>query len=346
MRILFHIPVPTSVGADRWIYEGWRDAFRDLGHEVFELTQFDDFGERVLTTRPHILITTWHFTDVVRQKEILRSVRGEGVTIFLLVDWPPPRSAEEAEVVRNGEVADVFFGEREPESMVGFERATGRTYHVIPNAANKLLHFPTTRQEKYQYDIVYLGAYLRKKKKLFREVLLPLAGKYKVGIFGPYWSVRDNLLRAIHKSFRTMGFRGGVDWINRRRVVVPREEENQLYSSARICLNFHEREPDDSQPHLIVNQRTFKIPACGGFQICDYVSSISKYFAEDEIVLADPNDPEDWFRKIDYYLTHEDARRKIQEKGTARALRDHTYHNRVEELLSLYRRHIFGSARA
>src|SRR5207248_8747832 len=57
------------------------------------------------------------------------------------------------------------------------------------------------------------------------------------------------------------------------------------YSSAKICLNFHEREPDGSQPHYIVNQRTFKIPACGGFQMCDEVPAIRKYFSDSEIVL-------------------------------------------------------------
>ena len=124
-----------------------------------------------------------------------------------------------------------------------------------------------------------------------------------------------------------------VDAINRLRVVIPPDEENHLYSSAKICLNFHEREEDGSQPHYIVNQRAFKIPACGGFEMCDYVPALSKYFSADEIVMA--TDPEDWFKKIDYFMTHEEDRRHIRQNGTRRALRDHTYHNRIEELVKL-----------
>jgi spore maturation protein CgeB len=123
-------------------------------------------------------------------------------------------------------------------------------------------------------------------------------------------------------------------------------KENKLYSSAKICLKFHEREADGSQPHLIVNQRVFKIAACGGFQVYDAVPPIRKYFAEGEIVLADPNRPDEWFRKIDYYLTHDDERTRIQAKGTARALREHTYHNRVTTLLGLYTRQVISATNA
>ena len=59
--------------------------------------------------------------------------------------------------------------------------------------------------------------------------------------------------------------------------------------------------------------------------------------------VADPNRPDEWFRKIDYYLTHDDERTRIQAKGTARALREHTYHNRVTTLLGLYTRQVISA---
>jgi len=133
---------------------------------------------------------------------------------------------------------------------------------------------------------------------------------------------------------RNVKFRLGSDFLNRFRITIPEEEERLLYSSAKICLNAHERETDLSQPHYILNQRTFKIPACGGFEICDWVPALRKYFVEDELVMA--QDPSDWFKKIEYYLSHEDERKRIQKKGTERALREHTYHNRVQQIIDLY----------
>lgn len=334
MKILYHIPYPNATGADRWIYEGWRDALKDLGHEFFELTAHDNLEGKIKEVKPDIFWTAYNLMDVVKQKEKLKWVRAQGVNIFMRMSWP--RTKEEVEVIRNEDIVDIYFDEREPESMKEFEELTNRKYHTVTNAANKFAHYPTMPVEKYQYDIVYLGAKLPSKKWFFDSVLLPLTKKYKVGIFGPYWTLKDNLLRASTKLCRDIKFKQGVVFLNNLRIVIPPEEENQLYSSAKICLNFHEREKDGSQPHYILNQRTFKIPACGGFEICDYVPALRRYFDEKEVVMADI-DKEDWFEKIDYYLTHEDERKKIQKKGTERALRDHTYHNRVNQIERIYR---------
>lgn len=332
MRVLYHIPHPKGVGADRWIYEGWRDAFKDLGIEFFEVTLYDDLSKTIYELKPDIFWTGSNF-GIIKKKDIFKSIRSQGVRIFLMVDWPMKK--EEIEVLKTEQIADVYFGEREPESMIEFEKATGRKYHLIPNAANKFSHFPAEPNSKYDYDVVYLGAKLPLKKWFFDNVLIPLERKYRVGIFGPYWSFGDNLGRVGSKLFRRMNIKWAADFIDKRRVLIPPEEENQLYSSTKICLNFHEREPDGSQPHYIINQRAFKIPACGGFQICDHVPALRKYFAEDEVVMA-KIDKNDWFEKIDYYLKHEDERKEIQRKGTKRALKDHTYHNRVEQVLGLY----------
>jgi spore maturation protein CgeB len=81
-----------------------------------------------------------------------------------------------------------------------------------------------------------------------------------------------------------------------------------------------------------VNQRTFKIPACGGFQLCDHVPAIRKYFREDEVILASL-DRAEWRDKIEHFLHREAERKEIQERGTQRALHEHMSSNRVDALL-------------
>ena len=77
------------------------------------------------------------------------------------------------------------------------------------------------------------------------------------------------------------------------------------------------------------------MPACGGFQLSANVVGLERFFAPDrEIVIAGSVD--DWFRHVDYYMTHEAERKGIQDAGTARALADHTYHNRVAQVLQIY----------
>lgn len=332
MKILYHILYPSCTSA-RWIYEGWRDAFKDLGHEFLELTASDSLEKKITEIKPDIFWTAYNLIDVVKQKAVLKWIRSKGIKIFMRMDWP--RTREEIEVIKKEDIVDAYFDEREPESMMEFEKQTGRKFYPVANAANKFLHKPAIPVQKYQYDIVYLGAKLPQKKWFFDNILFPLTKRYEVGIFGPCWTLKDNLLRIGVKLGREINFKAGVDICNKYRITIPPEEENQLYSSAKICLNFHEREDDGSQPHYILNQRTFKISACGGFQICDYVPALRKYFNEDEVVMA--KDKDDWFEKIDYFLAHDDERRRIQIKGTERALKEHTYHNRVDMILNLFK---------
>lgn len=331
--ILYHIPNPRGTGADRWIYEGWRDAFVDMGYIFQTLTDYDKIDDKLRECNPDIFWTAYNLFDIVRGKDELKAMRARGVRVFMRLDWP--RIDAEIEVIKNEEVADLYFDERELESMSGFKEETGREYYTVPNAANKLFHYPGSFTAKYDFDIAYLGAKLPMKKWFFDEVLMPLTKRYKVGIFGPYWTLKDNLLRVGSKFCGKFKFRYGVDLLNSKRILVPADEENLLYSSAKISLNFHEREADGSQPHYILNQRTFKIPACGGFQICDEIPAVRKYFKEDELITA-AYDPKDWFDKIEYYISNEKARKAIQKKGTERALADHTYHNRIEMIMKLY----------
>lgn len=331
MKILYYIPYPNGLGADHWIYQGWKNAFIDLGHEFSEVYEQDDWEARIIETNPDIFFIA-NSIQIASRRNALAQARELGIKVFMIVDWPQPPG--NIDLIRELEIADVYFGEREPQSMEEFRRLTRKEYHLVPNAADKTMHFPTDPVNKYKYDIVYLGAYLPKKKRMFNEVLIPLTRKYKVGLFGPGRTLKDNILRAGQRFCRRVGFINGADALNRRRISVPPEEENQLYSSAKICLNFHEREADGTQPHYILNQRTFKIPACGGFEICDYVPALRKYFAEDEVVMADS--PEDWANKVDYFLNNDLERERIQARASQRAHRDHTYHNRVEQVLQIY----------
>jgi Uncharacterized protein conserved in bacteria len=44
----------------------------------------------------------------------------------------------------------------------------------------------------------------------------------------------------------------------------------------------------------------------------------------------------DWFEKIDYYMKNPDKRLPIIEAGGRKVLAEHTYHQRVDQLLAIY----------
>jgi len=336
-KIIFNCPYIYGPGAIKWIVASWEEGFRLKGYE-FHTCQDDRTLEAMWERiRPQIL-----YCDIVATRiedpeirSFLAKARSAGTKVCLNVFWPLAGQPEaRAEALRRYDVADLYSGEREPDSMGSFELDCGRPYVTLPQSASPRFHFPTEPVARYQYDVVYLGAKLPNKRWFNENVIAPLRRKYRLGLFGPAWTVRDNSLRAGSKLARMAGLPGVAKTFDRYRIYVPEEDENKLYSSARISLNFHEREADNSQSHHIVNQRTFKIAACGGFQIADPVSALPRYFANDEIVTAG-FDAREWMDKVAYYLSHDDERLAIQQRATTRALREHMAHHRVELLEKL-----------
>ena len=108
---------------------------------------------------------------------------------------------------------------------------------------------------------------------------------------------------------------------------IPNEEVHKYYSSCKILLNDHWKEMRDED---FPSNRLFDALACGTFIISDKIPSANTLF-EGSIVTYDGVD--DLKEKIDYYLAHEDERVKIAEKGKRIVLENHTFDDRVCEIL-------------
>ena len=276
--------------------------------------------------------------DLKKKIKYLEKIIKNKTKIFLAVDWfpsghPESTSDEDLKIFKNENICSYYFGEREEDSMIDFQNLTQRQYIKIPNCADKTFHYPTKKYDKYSYDIVFLGAKLPKKKKFFEEILIPLKKKYKVGIFGPYWTFSDNVKRVCAKLARKYRFDKLNKVINDSRITIPYEDENKLYSSAKICLNYHEKENKVDHYHKILNQRAFKIPACGGFQLIDNLDYLDRYYSEDEIIKC--GDKEEWFEKIDYFIKNESARNDFKNRAYIKTYKQHLYENRINQILSL-----------
>ncbi|MFH1867223.1 MAG: glycosyltransferase [Patescibacteria group bacterium] len=331
IKVLYHLPYSESLYADRFIGEGYRDAFIDKGHLFKFLTVEDNFSQLISEFKPNIFITSVYYyqqIDLIK----LSWVRKQGLKVFFNSPLPHqlPFTDELKSVVKNRGFGDAYFGAFDENSGNQLCDLLGIAYHHVPLAANKKYHFPTASVKKYECDIIFMGANLPDKRETFQEWLFPLFKKnYNIKLFGRDWTKLDILKRKISSLSQKLR----LPWLrNLRNFVIPLEEENQLYSSAKISINIHDLR--QQREGIDVNERTFKVPACGGFEICDPVLIVRRYFNKDEVVVA--RNPKEWFQLIDYYLNHDSERKVIQAKGTARALRDHTYHNRVDQLLGIY----------
>jgi spore maturation protein CgeB len=345
MKILYHFPNVQSVYAYRTIYNGFKNAFLDLGHDFRVLTASDDLVATLDDFEPDIFITASHFLyRKYVDYSLLKTYRDKGLVVFTKIDyWNAPSSAkrlseakgmkDDAEVlslIKDNLLGDVYFSvvEQEDKRMEGFKEVTGHEYYTIPLAADKTV-LKHIFDQKFVSDVSYIGTYLPAKKKSFDELVFPLRNKYKLSLYGQDWTLFDR----------------GRGWVGRfgqlfnipflRSVQKPKlqlDDEAKIYSSSIVSINIHEEHQHEFGGDC--NERTFKIPLCGGFEIVDEVACIHKYFEVGKEIIVAKN-KKDWYEKIDYYIKNPDARLSIIQAGMERVLKDHTYNNRAIHIIKL-----------
>jgi spore maturation protein CgeB len=197
-------------------------------------------------------------------------------------------------------------------------RKTGiRNFHYLPLAADPCVHkkIGVTEEEKKYYgsDVSFVGAGYYNRRHLFKGLI-----DYDLKIWGTDWDMSSALAGCVQRT-------GGK---------VDTEETVLIFNASGINLNLH-----SSTYHRgvnpfgdFVNPRTFEIAACGGFQLADRRSELKSLFrGGEEIVVFE--DLEDLRKKIDHYLENPEERNRIAEKARQRVLREHTYENRMKDML-------------
>lgn len=102
-----------------------------------------------------------------------------------------------------------------------------------------------------------------------------------------------------------------------------------LYNESRICLNIHVG--TDPNLHSGPNPRTFEILGCKAFEIMDKEHLMDFPFKDGEELSVFENEKE-LINKIDYYLTHDNEREAIAEKGYNRVLEVMTIEKQIKKI--------------
>ena len=342
LRILYNIPSLESVYAARFIYEGYKDAFLELGHEFQPLTSSDDQKKIFSSYKPHIFISAFNnYTLKFLDLELIKKHRKKGMVFFsqiglwnLSLDHFGARALknqpEYIHLITKGLVGDIFFNwfQQDDPAMDGFTKTTKYPFYTILLAANTKKFF-YEYSDKYNTDISFVGNFLPDKKEFIKKHVFPLMKKYSAKMYGSDWTLSDRLLGYIQKG----GQYFNIDPLKKvRSIKIALEDEKKVYSSSTISLNIH----GDYQRRYgkDFNERTFKILASGGFEVCDNVNVLRRYFDENELVIGE--NTKDWFEKIEYYLKYPGKRLKIIERGRTKVLKKHTYLHRAKQLLKLY----------
>lgn len=121
-------------------------------------------------------------------------------------------------------------------------------------------------------------------------------------------------------GFREMGADYG-GWIDNR------TDLPKLYNASKINLNI-------CLGKTAPNLRFFEILACGGFLLTNYLDDLEKLFELDKEIVC-YRDAKELREKAKYYLAHPKEREEIARRGHERVLREHTYKNRMKEMIDI-----------
>lgn len=343
MKIIYHMPSLDNIYAQRTIYWGFRHAFEDLGHQFITFTAGDKLDKVLDEFRPDVFITSSHFYyQKYLNYKLLKKYRKKGLRLITKIDfWNSPlnrinesKSMKDdlatVRLIKTGLLGDAFFHivEQGDKRMDGFEKETGYSFHTVPLAADKTI-MRNIPDNNFASDISFIGTYLPAKRDFFKERVYPLSLEYNLRLYGQDWTIWDRSLGMIQRAGQYLN----IPYL--RSIQKPKfklSDEAKIYSSSKISINVHEEY--QKQFGGDCNERTFKIPLCGGFEVTDDVHCIRKYFKEEkEIVIA--KNKKDWFEKIDYYMKNPERRIPIIKAGRKKVLAEHTYHNRAEQIINL-----------
>ena len=146
----------------------------------------------------------------------------------------------------------------------------------------------------------------------FRErlMLLELLGKHFPVKFFSYQ--KSEILKNVEQC-------GQVDWF---------EEMPKVFKCSRINLNISVRKIVSAIP-----QRCLDIMGCGGFLLSNYQPELAELVPSNACVMYES--VLDAYEKAQYYLQHEDERKKIAHRGYEVMKKDFTYRDRLETMFRI-----------
>nr|WP_246427963.1 glycosyltransferase [Paenibacillus phyllosphaerae] len=198
--------------------------------------------------------------------------------------------------------------------------------HYLPLGFHPVDFRPRNPARDQRHEVSFVGSAYWKRAAFFDQV----AG---------YLATKDTLISGIWWE-RLANFPLLADKISSGRWMGP-QETAAVYNGSKIVINMHRAYDDQTFnnnsagiPAVSLNPRTFEIAACATLQLTDIRDDLSSFFTPGVDIVTYAS-PQEMIEKIEYYLTHEEERRAIAIRGMQRAMSEHTYAKRLEQMLTI-----------
>lgn len=307
MRIVFvgNFRVPFTTENDlAWSYE-------KLGHKVIRMQEDYVTTQQVLSEASnadmlHYVHTHgWQTRGFITMDEVLRKLKQRGIpTVSTHLDtWYGLKRASDVANHPFWQTEYVFTADGGADEWI---KSLGIPHHYLKAGVVERDCFIGDKRENYAYDVIFVGS-----KQ-----------------YHPEWPYRPQLINWLEKTYGSRFAHFGGDG----RGVVRGKDLNDLYASAKVvvgdtlCLNF------DRQEYW--SDRIYETTGRGGFIIHPFIEGLQNDFEiGKEIIVYQYGNFDELKTKIDYYVANDKQREEIRMAGHERTKHDHTYTNRMQQVI-------------
>ncbi|MGZ8462658.1 MAG: CgeB family protein [Candidatus Deferrimicrobiaceae bacterium] len=192
-------------------------------------------------------------------------------------------------------------------------------HHYLPMAADATMFRPLEltpgERERFGSPLSFMGAGYYNRRKFFNALL---GRPFK--IWGTEWPEGEPLSRHVQEEGRR----------------IDSADTARIFNATDVNVNLHSSVSQEGVNPFgdFVNPRTFEIAACSAFQLVDHRSLLPELFVPGEEV-ACFSGKEEFLEMTDYYLAHPAERAVYAGKAMRRVLKEHTYRDRMRELIEI-----------
>ncbi len=267
-------------GAWRYTFQSWKSVLEYMGVSVDLVTTID----RQIDYGCYDIFLTIANPAFINQTTVNRTIQriGNRIGIAAKDSFSPVNSAGDLDLLH------YLVQEKPFQFLITSSNETGIKYafadwlkqgvkiYSVPFGFNPLIHYPEYVQKEYDYFFVGHNSYLKAEE----------TQKYLAAIFQQYRGV-----------LRGTGWDASVSELSPQDV-------RTYYNRAKINLNYHLKVQKEQENE--VNERTYIIGACGGFQLVDNPKYLSHLYGGKEMAIA--GDEREYLDMFKHYLNKSDER--------------------------------------
>jgi len=203
----------------------------------------------------------------------------------------------------------VFIGDSYPIPLLTGAGGVRNVHFLGPGCdpdVHRPLQLSPQEQQTFGADVCYVGTAHPNRVRMFEALT-----DFGIRLWGEKWR-RSPTLAPFSLPGTVYGMR-----------------KTKIYNAAKIMLNLQSVETQVNG----ISCRPFEVLACGSFCLTEYKPDLERFFKVGEEIVAF-HDLEDLRAKIDHYLTHDDERQAIADRGRKKVLANYTYRQIMCHMLS------------